>query len=107
MCLFKLNMKKVSQDFGSLRKMADKLNIKKSTIDHILYNRKTFSFRKDSVREVVNELISKGYLLYADEVGEEARAQTNQEIACELGVNSPSSQVKDVGACVNCGGGMR
>lgn len=106
MSLFTLNMKKVSQDFGSLRKMADKLNIKKSTIDHILYNRKTLSFRKDSVREVVNELISKGYLLYADEVGEEARAQTNQK-ACALGVNSPSSQVKDVGACVNCGGGMR
>ncbi|WP_343353231.1 hypothetical protein V3I05_07790 [Helicobacter mastomyrinus] len=106
MSLFTLNMKKVSQDFGSLRKMADKLNIKKSTIDHILYNRKTLSFRKDSVREVVNELISKGYLLYADEVGEEARAQTNQK-ACALGGNSPSSQVKDVGACVNCGGGMR
>lgn len=106
MSLFKLNMKKVSQDFGSLRKMADKLNIKKSTIDHILYNRKTLSFRKDCVREVVNELISKGYLLYADEVGEEAKPQTNQK-ACALGVNSPSSQVKDVGACVNCGGGMR
>ncbi len=107
MSLFKLNMKKVSRDFGSLAKMAKAFQIKQPTLEHIIYKKKSFSFRKDSVREVVNELISKGYLLYADEVGEEARAQTNQEIACALGVNSPSSQVKDGGACVNCGGGMR
>lgn len=66
--MYKLNKKKVSQDFGSLRKMADRLNIKKWTIDHILYNRKSLSFRSDSVREVVNELLAKGYLVYADEV---------------------------------------
>ncbi|WP_334087564.1 hypothetical protein [Helicobacter typhlonius] len=106
MSLFILNMKKVSRDFGSLAKMAKAFHIKQPTLEHIIYKKKSFSFRKDSVREVVNELISKGYLLYADEVGEEARAQTNQK-ACALGVNSPSSQVKDVGACVNCGGGMR
>lgn len=76
--MYKLNTKKVSQDFGSLRKMADRLNVKKSTIDHILYNRKTLSFRSDSVREVVNELLAKGYLYYADEIEPSSNPQAKE-----------------------------
>lgn len=76
--MYKLNTKKVSQDFGSLRKMADRLNVKKSTIDHILYNRKTLSFRSDSVREVVNDLLDKGYLYYADEVEPSAKTTSKR-----------------------------
>lgn len=71
--MFKINTKKVYQDFGSVAKMAKASNINKSTLEHIIYKKKSIRFNSDSVREVVNGLIAKGYLLYADEIGSESK----------------------------------
>lgn len=68
MSVFIMNAKKVSQDFGSVSKMARAYNIAQPTLEHIIYRKASLNFRKDSVREVVNELLAKGYLVYADEV---------------------------------------
>lgn len=76
MSVFILNVKKVSQDFGSVAKMARAYNISQPTLEHIIYRKPSLNFRKDSVREAVNELLAKGYLYYADEV--EANTQGEQ-----------------------------
>ncbi|MBR2111625.1 MAG: hypothetical protein IJ950_01520 [Helicobacter sp.] len=75
MSVFILNVKKVSQDFGSVAKMARAYNISQPTLEHIIYRKSSLNFRKDSVREAVNELLAKGYLYYADE---EANTQGEQ-----------------------------
>ena len=77
--MFKINQKKISQDFGSLRKMSAKLGIKKSTLDHLLYSRKTLTFRSDTVREIANKLIGDGYLYYADDVQTPNPSSTTKE----------------------------
>lgn len=68
MSVFRMNAKKISQDFGSVAKMARVYNIAQPTLEHIIYKKNSLGFRSDSVREVVNELLAKGYLYYADEV---------------------------------------
>lgn len=70
MSVFILNAKKVSQDFGSVAKMAKAYNIAQPTLEHIIYRKPSLNFCKDSVRETVNELLAQGYLYYADEIDE-------------------------------------
>ncbi|MCE3040270.1 hypothetical protein [Helicobacter anatolicus] len=65
---FKINEKKVSRVFGSVAKMAKFYNIKQSTLEHLIYKRKTLTFKSEEVREITNKLIDNGFILYADDL---------------------------------------
>lgn len=78
MSVFRMNAKKISQDFGSVAKMARVYNIAQPTLEHIIYKKNSLCFRSDSVREVVNDLLDKGYLYYADEVEPSAKTTSKR-----------------------------
>ena len=78
MSVFRMNAKKISQDFGSVAKMARVYNIAQPTLEHIIYKKNSLGFRSDSVREVVNELLAKGYLYYADEIEPSSKPQAKE-----------------------------
>ena len=58
--------------------MARTYKIAQPTLEHIIYRKPSLNFRSDSVREVVNDLLDKGYLYYADEVEPSAKTTSKR-----------------------------